>query len=80
MKLTHIFVPYMPHFTGLLIAPSMIREDSGGTLALEGGEGGRKESWGVHAKKELSDCAKSLSVELLKGDIDQIAFSAGKRV
>ena len=29
--------------------------------------------WGVHAKRELSDCARSLAVELLKGNYDQIS-------
>jgi len=29
--------------------------------------------WGVHAKRELSDCARSLALELLKGNYDQIS-------
>ena len=29
--------------------------------------------WGVHAKRQLSDCARSLAVELLKGDYCQIS-------
>ena len=29
--------------------------------------------WGIHAKRELSDCEKSLTLELLKGDYGEIA-------
>ena len=29
--------------------------------------------WGVHAKRELSDCARLLALELLKGNYDQIS-------
>ena len=29
--------------------------------------------WGVHARRELSDCARSLSLELLKGNYSQIS-------
>ena len=29
--------------------------------------------WGVHAKRELSDCARSLALDLLKGNYDRIS-------
>ena len=29
--------------------------------------------WGVHAKRELSDCARSLALELLRGDYSEIS-------